>query len=297
MMHLLFNTIGSLLFAVMLLLWPNFFEITFVTWFAGQPGVQIAMFHTFFNVICTCLFLPFAKLLVKMATFLVPDKKEEEESGIFAYMDKRLLATPSVAIGQLTKEVFRMADMAMESLKVSFDGFIDKDMAAVEKVATNNEKVAKLGTKISNYLVKVSAGSVSLADEKLVTALHKNIGDIARVAELADNLTKYTKKAVKDNLVFSTGIDQKLVEMHALLEKQYDVVRQIVLDKQYGLLLDSDKLEDEVDTMRRALVEEHIERLAQGKCKPENNTIFINLVCNLERIGDHLSFVAHSVEA
>jgi phosphate:Na+ symporter len=46
--------------------------------------------------------------------------------------------------------------------------------------------------------------------------------------------------------------------------------------------------------MRRDLVAEHIARLGQGKCRPENNTIFVNLVCNLERIGDHLNFIAHS---
>ena len=38
-------------------------------------------------------------------------------------------------------------------------------------------------------------------------------------------------------------------------------------------------------------IADHIDRLKQGKCKPENNTIFINLVSNLERIGDHLYYI------
>ena len=58
-------------------------------------------------------------------------------------------------------------------------------------------------------------------------------------------------------------------------------------------MADSDALEEEIDEMRRDLVAEHILRLAQGKCRPENNTIFINLVSNLERIGDHLNFIVH----
>mgnify|MGYP003538751642 FL=1 len=44
--------------------------------------------------------------------------------------------------------------------------------------------------------------------------------------------------------------------------------------------------------MRRSLIADHIERLKQGKCKPENNTVFINLVSNLERIGDHIYYIA-----
>ena len=60
---------------------------------------------------------------------------------------------------------------------------------------------------------------------------------------------------------------------------------------------ESDKLEDEVDGMRKALVADHILRLSQGKCRPENNTVFINLVSNLERIGDHLNYIAHSLDS
>ena len=59
---------------------------------------------------------------------------------------------------------------------------------------------------------------------------------------------------------------------------------------------ESDALEDDIDASRKSLVAEHIQRLAQGKCRPENNTIFINLVSNLERIGDHLNFIAHSLD-
>ncbi|MBQ7369381.1 MAG: hypothetical protein IJW58_00230 [Clostridia bacterium] len=55
-------------------------------------------------------------------------------------------------------------------------------------------------------------------------------------------------------------------------------------------------MEDDIDAMRKVLVAEHITRLAQGKCRPENNTVFINLVSNLERIGDHLNFIAHSLD-
>ena len=50
--------------------------------------------------------------------------------------------------------------------------------------------------------------------------------------------------------------------------------------------------EEQVDDMRRNLIADHIDRLKQGKCRPENNTIFINLVSNLERIGDHIYYIA-----
>ena len=211
-------------------------------------------------------------------------------------MDKRFLTTPTVALGQLKKETFRMADMALDCLRAAFNGFIERDLGAIERVNQENENIAKISEQISDYLVRVSASGISLSDEKLVSRLHSDTGDIARIAELADNFTKYTKRAVKDNLVFSEGINEKLEMMYQLLQRQYAIVKRIVLGGEKNLISQSDSLEDEVDEMRRELVAEHIARLRQGKCRPENNTIFINLVSNLERIGDHLSFIVHNDE-
>ena len=294
--HLLFNVIGSVIFTVMLMLWPSFSAVTLVRWVAS-PSTQIALFHTIFNVTCTLLFLPFTKALVAMSIKLVPEKgKVQKSPSELVFMDKRFLSTPTVAVGQLKKETFRMADMAMASLRVAFGGFIDRDMSVIDSVYERNENVSALGEQISDYLVKVSASGVSLAVEKEINGLHNNIGDIARVAELADNFTKYTKREVRDNLVFSDGINEKLEIMHGMLHEQYEIVKKAVLDKQVELIKESDELEERIDNMRRELVNEHIERLSQGKCKPENNTIFINLVSNLERVGDHLNYLVHNGE-
>ena len=294
--HLLFNVTGALLFMTMLLMWRDFFDVTFVRWFP-EPSTQIAMFHTFFNLVCTLLFLPFTKVLVKLSTIIIKDKPQAEERDLgFVFMDKRFLATPAVAIGQLKKESFRMADMAMESLRVAFDGFIRRDLAVIDAVYDYNARVSKLGGQISDYLVRVSASGISLSNEKEVNALHNSIGDIERIAELADNLTKYTQREVRDNLVFSDGINEKLSEMHAMLHDQYALVKTTVLENKRDLIQASDELEEKIDEKRRELVAEHITRLSQGKCRPENNTIFINLVCNLERVGDHLNYLVHNDE-
>ena len=163
MIHLLFNVTGAVLFAILLLIWSkpvvgsNFYEITFQTWFAGEgaEGTQIAMFHTFFNVLCTLLFLPFTKLLVKASQMLIPDKKKqtEKEPWELVYMDKRFLHTPVIALGQLKKETFRVADMSMESVRVAFRAFIDRDESVLDNVYENNENIAKISGQVSDYLV------------------------------------------------------------------------------------------------------------------------------------------------
>ena len=145
--HLLFNVIGSILFTIMLIIWKDFSSMTLEKWFSA-PSTQLAMFHTIFNVTCTLLFLPFTGWLVKTATILVKDKKEEVDPSAVVYMDKRFLATPTLAIGQLNKESFRMADMAMLSLKKAFDGFLNKDVASEADVIKLNESVSKISSSV-----------------------------------------------------------------------------------------------------------------------------------------------------
>ena len=44
--------------------------------------------------------------------------------------------------------------------------------------------------------------------------------------------------------------------------------------------------------MRKRYIDDHIARLNKGECKPESSGVFINLVSNLERLGDHLTYIA-----
>lgn len=189
-----------------------------------------------------------------------------------------------------------MGDMAMESLRLAFGGFMERDTAVAEKVFATNDEIAKIGDNICNYLIRVSGTGISLQDEKKVAAVHNNVGDIIRISELADNFTKYTNREVAENLTFSPVVVERLTEFHEMLKTQYGYVKTIVLDKDFSLMKRSDELEETIDNLRRDLVADHIARMERGDCRPENNAVFINLVSNMERIGDHLSYIAHSVD-
>ena len=292
MIHLLFNTFGAIIFSVMLLIWKDFSKTCLESWINDREW-QTCAFHTIFNTTCALIFLPLSGVLVKLSTILIKDKKvqEEKDPSELVYMDKRLLSSPSIAIGMVKKDVFRMADMSMECLDFAFDKFLKRDIDAIPEIEAKTDVISKLGKNITNALVDVSSSQSALDLEKQVNDLHENVGDIVRVAELAENLAKYTRKEVNEDIHFSEDMLEKLKEMCGLLHQQYDLVKNISLECVEKSREKVDELEDAIDNMRRSLVSEHIERLSQGKCKPENNAIFINLVSNLERIGDHLSYI------
>lgn len=73
-----------------------------------------------------------------------------------------------------------------------------------------------------------------------------------------------------------------------------EMTKKFVTEKNFTLIKDIDEAEDRIDAMRKKLLNDHIARLNSGECKPESSSVFINLVCNLERVGDHVNYIAHT---
>ena len=300
--HLLFNCFGAIIFTVFLLCWQpfhtSFSETVLEKIFPGNHQFQIALFHTLFNVTCTCIFLPFAKGFVRLANILVREKKQSEQpsDGILGDLDDRLLRQPSVALGHLYQEVGKLITYAVDTLTEAFEAFIKKDTSAKKDVQERNAKLSDANRAAVAYLVKLSASSLVMEDEKTISGLHYVLNDIVRIGELADNVTKYTDHYENDGLVFSGEFLSMTQEMYEKIRKLYAASLAAFLDKDFSKLKEVDEIEDEIDNYRRTLVNRHIKRLNEGRCQPQNSSVFINLVGNLERAADHLTYVAHSIE-
>ena len=289
--HLLFNVTGTLIYFTILMCIPTFMEKTFATWFAA-PSTQIAMFHTFFNVTCTLVFLPFINVFVKISKFVVKDKKKPT---VASFIDDRLLSAPSVALAQAGKETIRLGKMSIDALSLSIDSFLDKNYDNYEEIKKNVNVIEELNQHLLSYLVKLAATDLSDTDENVVSKLHKMINDFYREAEIADNMMKYTKSVLDNNLKFSDKVLSQIRTLKEKLVRQYELVSQLYETKDVNLLIEIDNLEDEIDTMRSVMTDQHIERLENNECSPASSGVFINLVSNLERAGDHLGYIAHTI--
>ena len=292
LIHLMFNLFGSLLFMVILLIWKSFMDDTLSVWFK-ESSTQIAMFHTFFNVICTLLFLPFVKVFVKLSELLIKNKKVSAESNTF--MDERILKTPSIALNQMMKETARLGELSFEALTLSIDGFINKSLKNEQTIYQRLDELEILNKSIISYLVQLSSLVNTSEEEKIISNLHHSLGDFLRQAEIADNIIKYTKIEIKDNLDFSDKVYAAINTMKEKLTQLFEKTKNLFLTFDYSELDIIDEIEDEIDDMRTTLINDHIKRLEEGKCKPQNSNVYINLISNLERAGDHLTYIAHSI--
>ena len=293
LIHLLFNTFGTAIFFIMLICWQDFMSVTFEKWFK-DPSIQIAMFHTFFNLVCTILFLPIINVFVKAAKFLIRDGKKD--TSTHSLIDKSFLSVPTVAIEQTNLETMRIAEIAMASLKEGFECFKSKNTEKLDSIANKNNEVSDLAKNVTDYLINISSYDLTVNDEKRISILHNNTSDIVRLSEIADNFIKYTNRAVRDDLKFSAGVLESLQEMFDTLSRLFELTKQARTEKDVAILSSVDAEEEKLDSYRKKLIAEHIERLNRGECAAASSSVYINLVSNLERAGDHLSFIAHTIE-
>ena len=291
MIHLMFNTFGSAIFMVILLAFPGFMSATFGRWFAS-PATQIAMFHTFFNLICTVIFLPLSEGFVMISQKIIPEAKTEEA---FTYLDERMLLTPALAIEQLKKETVVLGDCAMDAFDTAYRAFCRKDKGAAAQVLEKIDKAQEKSNQIMAYVIKTSAVAGESA-EKEVSIVHNNVADIMRIAEIADNFVKYTERLCDNQLSLSETAATGTNEMVDTIHKLFQFTKELILTGDLSLLPHIDSIEDKIDNYRKNLIDGHIERVNTGACTPAISSVYINMVSNLERLGDHITYVAHSFE-
>ena len=95
---------------------------------------------------------------------------------------------------------------------------------------------------------------------------------------------------------FSPVVIKSLHEMYGKIEQLYGKTMEVFDKKDITVIRAVDNVESEIDAARKEMVNDHIERLNEGKCKPEASGVFINLVGNPERAADHLTYVAHAFD-
>ena len=157
-------------------------------------------------------------------------------------------------------------------------------------------KINDEARRVTQFLIKLSSSDVSYGDEKDVSAMHTVIIDALRIADLADNIVKYTKHYVDDGLVFS---DSVLGEIRLMSEKIDSLFEESILafnGSDVTACVRADEFESEVDSLRKHIIDNHIKRLNEGKCQPQSSSVLINLVGNLERAADHMVNIAHAFD-
>lgn len=297
--HFSFNLIGGIIFII-----PLSFPavsaalVRFLQSFIPNIAIQVAVFHMFFNVVTTLLLLPFQNYLVKLAEFIVRDKKkgekaqgEEDET-----LDLRILKTPAIAIGQARKQIAKMGKLAFANYKLSLDMLLSCDLSQISTFNEREQHINKFNHYINSYLVKLSLEPLSEIDEKKLSSFYHVTSDLERIGDYAENIVEYAQTAVKEKVTFTEHALDEIREMDLHLTELYKNVEMTFENITLAYTEKIDEEEQATDDMCAQMQQSHLRRLNESRCTPEAGAIFLQLAIGMERIGDHMKNISNSVK-
>ena len=287
MVHLLFNVVGAVMFAVV------FYGLgMFIEWNFLGDSVQawdISLIHTAFNLVATAVLMPMNGLLVKLAYLIIPREYTPQKEEL---LDERLLATPAVAVQRAHEIATQMAEDAANAMHLAM-GLTKKFEAGImEQVVELEDKTDRYEDALNTYLVKLSGLNLSVSDNRILNTLLYSISDVERMADHAMAVAKAAQEMEEKKIEFS---NQAKGELAVLEQAVLDIVDRTVaaygsFDREQAIKIEPQ--EQVVDTLVREVKSRHVRRLRDGLCTVEYGFVLEDLLTACERTADHCSNVA-----
>ena len=285
--HLLFNVVGVLIFVIIFYGLGLFIDWKFL--YETAEAWDIAVIHTCFNVVATCVLMPLNGLLVKLAYLAIPSEQTPQKEAL---LDERLLATPAVAVQRAHEIAGQMAASAAEAMHLAIGLTKKFDPTVMQQVIELEDRTDHYEDALGTYLVKLSNMNLSVSDNRILNTLLYTISDIERLGDHALAVAKAALEIEEKRIAFSAQAKGEL----AVLERAVlDIVDRTVAAYGSFDLEQAIKIEPQeqvVDALVREIKSRHVRRLRDGLCTVEYGFVLEDLLTACERTADHCSNVA-----
>lgn len=305
LIHLLFNCFGVVVFLVMAAVMymvtrgSMSFGVIFEDLFPGAPQLQLAMFHTVFNVLTVVVILPLTSLLVNMVCHLIPEKEGDivkEFTPHFFFVDESLLRTPPMAVRQVKLEIERMASVAMHNFDLAIEMITDLNFEKEQEFTDNEKQLNFLNRQLVNFIVRLNTAPLREEDHVFLTSAIRVTSDVERVGDYAENITEYAHIMANADARFS---DKALEEIHVVREYIFDVYQQAMkayMEIDMAAYERASASEELVDELTDQMQLNHVNRLTSNRCTPAVGQQFLELASDSERISDHWINVGRTIK-
>ncbi|MGP1910241.1 Na/Pi cotransporter family protein [Metabacillus sp. JX24] len=292
--HVIFNLIGTAIFLLILPLFTAFIAMLKAN-LGLNPEMTIAFAHGTFNLTNTLIQLPFIGVLAYIVTKLIPG-----EDSLVEYKAKHLdplfiEQSSSIALGQAKEEILRMGQFASLGLEEANQYLKTNQHKHADTAYQIEDAINNLDRKITDYLVLISRAEMSAAESEEHSTLMDTVRDIERVGDHFENIVELVDYQLTNKVKLTESALKDLDEMFRLTISTLKDAITALDDKDTDLAAKVMKSEEQIDKMERTLRKKHILRINEGSCTGQAGIVFVDIISNLERIGDHSVNIAEAV--
>jgi len=293
--HTSFNVFG-VIWALLLMKWVMLPIVDAIVpadpW--AQPIVpavvtaHLAMFHSLFNIVNTCLLLPFVGVIAKFVTRLAPGKAEAEGPMFGKFISTPVVGTPELQLVQVQREMRHMADVVTGMFKDAMEALTNPQVnraELIERVRSEELRTDGLEREITEILRKTgresTSGQVARDIANMTYNAHRleRIGDhCERIANIVERISQANNRELGEHSLHSLRSLQPLVEAALANTRRY------FEDK--GSLEEARRLEAELDEARDRIRLGYVEAIHSNAGEPISDLLFLDALNHVEEIGD-----------
>lgn len=286
--HVFFNLFGSIVFFFLfyalggVVLWERVVS-------SLKPEMQIAMTHLMFNFTVTLMLLGFVKQIEYAVKKVIPVGSDEEDININDhYLDLQLAQqAPALAIDQAREGLINLA-MSVETQMTSALSYIDnKDKLSYETVLQLEIGINALDKKLKMFFMELSAKDLNEEDSKILNGYMYSINEFERIGDLTEKIILNVSRLNAEKEKLSEDAMHEIKKMFVVALATAKKARELYESEDVTLVGRIVEKERQLDRMERKYYKAHLARVKDGKCTGKNAIEYVDLISDIERIGDH----------
>lgn len=291
--HVLFNVFACLICVLLLMIFPN--VIGFIERISGAENYaqQLANANTFLKIGATLVMFPLSGLLIKLSRLIV--RGEDKLEGLhLIHIPAKGFGSAAVAVTSVELECDRMYDLALSNMRIVSKAISTKTKGDIEEINQNEETIDYLNREIAKALVDINRAGLGEPEARAIDRMHHVITDYERIGDHAENVADYIVHLRDNKIVFSDAakaeLDNLFTIVVGMMEKAYSCMKEPSLT----LLHEIEQTEQEIDDLVEEYKNNHISRMDQRLCSADTGMLYVEMLTDLERVGDHAMNIAEA---
>jgi len=269
---------------------------TVAPWELGPTTIaaSIAVAHTTIKLLDSAVFLPLSGVLERVVVFINPEKPTDVEARP-VFLEEHLLNTPEIAMDQARREIVRMTHFAKKAVNQAIEGLDENDRKKLELARQTEDAIDNFQYEITSYLAALSTKELSEQLSVELPVLLHTVNDLERVGDHGVNIAEIAERKVGQKISFSDPAQIEGAKLKSEVNQMFDCVSTALENNNTEAAQSALTNEQNLNRMQMDYRRSHVQRMTDGTCSPEAGLIFIDLVDNIEKIGDHLTNIAQAV--
>ena len=290
--HVLFNVFATIICVVACTFLPC---VTWIEQLSPANAVQqLANANTFLKIGATIILYPCATLLEKLSGIIIRGDRQTDDT-INIHINDKGFGMSSIAISQAQGEVTHMFNLASENVTRVKEALFNPREGDIDEILANEYQIDMLNRDITVMLVDINRNGLGTHDALLIDQMHHIIVDFERIGDHAENIAGHIQHVRDDEgLDFSDHAKKQLARLMGSVEKIVNDSFECMKGSDVITLKNIEAQEQHIDDLVEELTNDHIKRLEEYKCNASIGMIYVEILTDLERIGDHSLNVAQA---